>query len=83
MEMEQSNSIFQLPERSFNTPAHIVQLFQFVGRKLNGIQIGYNGFIGVIRDSKANDPKWQLVEYGRLMFAIFLWQDSQKYGLQE
>ena len=33
VEMKQSNSVFQFPERCFNPPSSAVQMFQFIWRK--------------------------------------------------
>lgn len=70
MEVEQAESVFQFPEGGFNAPAHMIELLQFQGRKRFRIQIGENGFIGILCNLKSNNAKGQVIENDRIVLAI-------------
>ena len=70
MKVEQAEGVFQFPEGGFNAPAHMIELLQFQGRKRFRIQIGENGFIGILCNLKSNNAKGQVIENDRIVLAV-------------
>ena len=79
VEMEQPNSIFQFPERSFDSPAHIIEFLQFFLGKSQWVKICKNGFIGVFGDFEPDNTKVQHEEDGGIVFTILFWQKIKNY----
>ena len=48
----------------------MIELLQFQGWKRFRIQIGENGFIGIICNLKSNNAKGQVIENDRIVLAI-------------
>ena len=48
MEMQQINSVFQIPVSIFDSPAKMVKLFQFFRRELVTGQVGNKAFLLVV-----------------------------------
>ena len=57
VEMLEADGIFQFAERSLNSPAHGIELFQFNRRKVIGIQIGNDGLKGVFCNREAHNAE--------------------------
>ena len=72
VKMQQANCVFEFPERGFNTPAHGIEFFEFIGREIRGIQIGYNGFVGIISDFESYDSEGEFVKNRWVMLTILL-----------
>ena len=69
VKVEQTHSVFEFTERGFNTPAHTIKPFQFIGRKGFRIQICNNGFIRGIGDFKSDNSKRKVIERKRVKFS--------------
>ena len=70
MKVKQAEGVFQFPEGGFNAPAHMIELLQFQGRKRFRIQIGENGFIGILCNLKSNNAKGQVIENDGIVLAV-------------
>lgn len=70
VKMQQANCVFELPERGFNAPAHSIELLEFMGREISGIQIGNHGFKGIICDFEAHDSEEEIVKHRWIMLAV-------------
>ena len=57
VKMLETDGIFQFTERGFNPPAHSIELFQFIRRKFISIQIGNDGFKGIICNREAHNAE--------------------------
>ena len=69
VEMLETDGVFQFTERSFNPPAHGIELFLFFRREVIGIQIGNDGFKGIVRNRKTHNAKRKLVEHGGIVLS--------------
>lgn len=67
--MDETESVFELTERSFNSPASGIKAFEFRGRKSIGRQIGNDGFKGILREAETNDAERELIESKRIVFS--------------
>jgi len=57
MEISDSNGMHKIPKRSFDSPAHMVQLLDFFERELVSGEICDNIYKIIICDLGANNPK--------------------------
>ena len=57
MKSRKANGIFEIPERSLNAPAKLVDAFEFIRRERNRIEIRNEIFKNTGSDFHADDPE--------------------------
>ena len=62
MEVYKAYSVFQLAEGCFNSPTHMVKLFDIIQQKILPRKIGYDALKGVRCNRETDDSKIHLVE---------------------
>ena len=67
MEGGKANRVLKVTERSFNAPAHGIELLEFIGRI---IKIRDNGLVRILRNLKANNTKGKLIEQHRVCLTV-------------
>ena len=62
MEVNKAYSVFQLAEGCFDSPTHMVKLFDIIQRKILPRKIGYDTLKGIRFNRETDDSKIHLVE---------------------
>ncbi len=60
--MDETESVFELAKRRFNSPAPGIKAFEFRGRKSIGRQIGNDSFKGISKEAETNDAKRKFIK---------------------
>lgn len=71
VKMEQSQGIFQITERGFNSPAHIIQTLDFLNGKRIFIKGCNNSFAGGFRNRETHNSEMQVIELGWVRLSGF------------
>ena len=66
MEGGKANRVLEVAEGGFNTPAHGIKLFEFIGWI---VKVRDNGFVRILRNLESNNTKRKFVEQHRVSFA--------------
>ena len=68
VKMQQANCVFEFPERGFNAPAHGIEAFELVRRK---IKIRDDSFEGVVRQLETDNTEMELKRRNGDRLSIF------------
>ena len=83
MKRRQTDDVFQLSERSFDSPAHGIDLLEKGRSELPLIKICGEDFIAVIGDFDAHDPEIQRIEHSRIGFFVGIRKEIQLSGIAD